>query len=59
MKYPIAIDIRKCRIHLHKTMLRQLGNPKYIQLLINPEKMIIAKLSVEREMSGDQSFKIN
>lgn len=59
MKYPIAIDIRKCRIRLHKTMLRKLGNPKYIQLLINPDKMIIAILCVEREMSGDQSFKIN
>lgn len=59
MKYPIAIDIRKNRIRLHKAMLRKLGNPKYIQLLINPDKMIIAVRGVEKEMSGDQTYKID
>lgn len=59
MKYPIAIDKRKHRIRLHKTMLRKLGNPKYIQLLINSDKMIIAILCLDKEMLGDQSFKIN
>ena len=59
MKYPIAIDKRKHRIRLHKSMLKKLGNPKYIQLLINPDKMKIAILCLDKEMSGDQSFKIN
>lgn len=59
MKYPIAIDIRKNRIRLHKAMLKKLGNPKYIQLLINPDRMIIAVLGIEKEISGDQSYKIN
>ena len=59
MKYPIAIDKRKHRIRLHKTMLRKLGNPKYIQLLINSDRMILAIVCLDKEMLGDQSFKIN
>lgn len=38
---PLVIDPKKCRIRIHKQTLALLDNPKYIQLLIHPEKKII------------------
>ena len=43
----MSVDIKKCRIRLHKPMLAQLGIPQYIQILINPEKMVLAIRSVD------------
>lgn len=39
----ICIDLKKNRIRIHKITLRQMGNPEYIQLLVNPaaQSMII------------------
>lgn len=33
----IFIDQKKCRIRIHKCTLHQLGDPKFIQILINPD----------------------
>lgn len=38
----IAIDMKKDRIRIHKTTLIQLGQPKYLQLLVNPDLKIVA-----------------
>lgn len=45
--YPlICIDFKKNRIRIHRNTLRQIGNPEYIQLLVNPaQKMIGIKAS--------------
>ncbi len=32
----ILIDMKKCRIRIHKTTLKNMGKPDYIQLLVNP-----------------------
>lgn len=39
----ICIDLKKKRIRIHKAMLRQMRNPGFIQLLVNPatQSMII------------------
>ena len=43
----ICIDFKKNRIRIHRNTLRQIGNPEYIQLLVNPDqKMIGIKASV-------------
>lgn len=42
----ICIDFKKNRIRIHRNTLRQIGNPEYIQLLVNPaQKMIGIKAS--------------
>lgn len=55
----LSVDIRKCRIRLHKAMLNELGNPKYIQLLVNQEKMILAIRAVDGKVTGDYTHQIN
>ena len=38
----LTLDLKKHRIRIHKQTLRLLNNPKYCQLLVNPENQIIA-----------------
>lgn len=38
----IFIDMKKSRIRIHRSTLQMLGNPTYIQLLVNPEARTIA-----------------
>lgn len=50
----MSVDLRKYRIRLHKSALHLLGNPKYIQLLVNPHDMVVAILPVKNTVPGDQ-----
>lgn len=54
----IAVDSKHYLIRIHRATLRQLGNPRYIQFLVNPETMVMAIRAVDRVYSGDQSHKI-
>lgn len=38
----ISIDPRKNRIRIYKSALRLFGEPKYVQILVNPENSVIA-----------------
>ncbi len=38
----LSIDLKKGRIRIHKNTLHALGDPDYIQILINPETQVIA-----------------
>lgn len=38
----LCIDLKKNRIRIHKLTLHLLGDPEYIQLLVNPERQMIA-----------------
>jgi hypothetical protein len=38
----LSIDLKKNRIRIHKSTLHMLGDPEYIQLLVNPSAQIIA-----------------
>ena len=44
----LCIDLKKNRIRIHKLTLHMLGDPEYIQLLVNPDSHMIAvkKVSV-------------
>lgn len=55
----ISFDLKKYRIRIYKSLLHKLGDPKYIQLLVNPEDMAVAVISVEKESSGDQTHKVS
>lgn len=45
----ISVDIRKHRIRIHKATLNQLGPPKYIQLLVNPDDRIVAVRGLDKK----------
>lgn len=40
----LSIDLKKNRIRIHKKTLYMLGNPAYIQILVNPVKKTLAIL---------------
>lgn len=49
----MSIDTKKGRLRLHKSMIHSLGDPKFIQLLVNPEKRMVA-IRPLRERGGDR-----
>ena len=50
----MTLDLKRNRIRIHKSTLKKLNDPKYIQFLINPEEMLIAFLrSVYKELHAD------
>ena len=55
----LSIDTKKNRIRFHKSMLHLLGDPPYLQLLINPKTMIVAVKPLTHSVSGDQSHKVS
>lgn len=59
MDVTMVVDTRKDRIRFRKAALHQLGDPVRIQLLVHPEKKLVAIRSVEQERAGDQSYKIS
>lgn len=54
----MAVDTKKYGIRIHKELFRQLGEPRHIQLLVNPDEGVVAIQTVEKEMSGGQSHRI-
>lgn len=45
----LCIDLKKNRIRIHKLTLHMLGDPEYIQLLVNPTARMIAIRCSSRE----------
>lgn len=54
----ISVDLKKYRIRIYKSMLHLLGNPQYIQLLVNPNNKHVAIRAVENVVPGDQTERI-
>lgn len=54
----ILFDYKKNRFRIPKDVCRSLGNPAYIQLLINPSEMLIGIKAMDFEIRGEQTFKI-
>lgn len=44
----ISVDIKKSRIRIYRTTLAQLGLPKFIQLLVNPNDRMIAVRGLDK-----------
>ena len=49
LKPILSFDLRKNRIRIHKQTLHMMGDPEYIQLLVNPDTQIIAVRKSIRE----------
>jgi len=54
----MSVDVKKYRIRIHKATLHKLGDPPYIQLLINPSSSVVALKAVKRSSSNDQTHKV-
>lgn len=55
----MTLDIKRNRFRVHKATLKKLGDPKYIQFLINPEEMFIAILGTDKPLAGGTANKVN
>lgn len=54
----MTIDLKRNRFRIFSKTLEHLGNPNYIQFLINPEDLFIAILGSDRPLSGGTANKI-
>ena len=54
----MAVDTKKNGIRIHKAMFRQLGEPRYIQLLVNPNDKVVAIQTVPKDMSDRYAHRI-
>ena len=57
-KTTMGINVANNRIRINISTLRAIGNPAYVQLLVNPESRIVAIRAVDREEKGDQTYKM-
>ena len=55
----IALDMKKSRIRIHKPTIHMLGDLKLIQLLFDPDTMVVAIVCPENEVPGGQEIHIN
>ena len=51
----ILVDLKKRRIRIRKSTLHQLGDPEYIQLLVDPTDRMVAIRAVDHETTRDQT----
>lgn len=55
----MVLDMKRKRIRIHKPAIHMLGNPRLIQLLFDPEDMVVAIVCPDAEVPGGQEVRIN
>lgn len=55
----ISIDLKKFRIRIHKESLHLIGDPKYIQFLVNISSRLVAIRAVDKEQVDLQTHKVD
>ena len=55
----MALDMIRNRIRIHKPTIHLLGDPTLLQLLFDPEDMVVAIVCRDTEVSGGQEVRIN
>jgi len=58
MNARMTIDLKRYRFRIHKTTLHSLGNPKFVQILINPENLYMTILGLDKPIAGGTNKKI-
>ena len=46
-----AIDMKKDRIRIHRTTFVKLGQPKFLQLLVNPTEQLVAIRGLDKRVT--------
>ena len=54
----LTLDPLRNRIRIHRQTIRLLGNPAYVQFLVNPEELYIAVLGSDKPISGGTANKV-
>lgn len=54
----LCVDLKKYRIRIHRATLSRLGSPKYIQLLVNPDKRTVAIKASDTDTYDDQTHTV-
>lgn len=54
----LTLDMKRNRVRIYRATLRALGDPSFIQFLINPEDLYIAILGSEIPMSGGTANRV-
>ena len=54
----MSVDTKGYGIRIHKELFRRLGEPRYIQFLVNPDESAVAIQTIEKEVPGGQSHRI-
>jgi len=54
----MTVDLKRYRFRIHKTTLHHLGDPKFIQILINPENLYITILGFDKPIASGTSKKV-
>lgn len=49
----MSIDTKRGRIRIPKAALHQLGDPRYVQLLVNPADMVVAVRCIDAPLFED------
>lgn len=50
----IVIDSKNSRIRIHRSTLHLLGDPEYIQFLINPDRLTLAIVSSRKQKTANE-----
>lgn len=54
----ISVDVKRFGIRIHRNCFKALGRPDYIQLLVNPEFMLVAIRAVDHPCANDSTHRI-
>ena len=54
----MSIDVKKNRLRIHKSTLRVLGNPPYLQLLFSPKRDAIVVLKRDQKVPNGQEIRV-
>ena len=55
----ISIDLKKYRIRVHKESLHLIGDPMYIQFLVNVDRFMLAILGMDHGSSKSDAIRVN
>lgn len=54
----LTIDARRNRIRIYRQTLYGIGDPAYVQFLVNPEELYIAVLGLDKPIIGGSANKV-
>lgn len=54
----LSIDLKKPRLRIHKTALKLLGSPAFVQLLISPKDNAIIIMGCVEHVPGGQEIRV-
>ncbi len=57
-KIILSIDLKKYRLRIHKSALKLLGSPAFVQLLVSPKDNAIIIMGCEEHIPGGQEIRV-